>query len=195
MHFVVFSPGRTGSQLIANNIRHHYKCAVVHTHNPMYNPLCQSVAIISKRRNMFNALMSAFVSQISGEFFSYTANTIYKVTIPNDAFRNRYIFYKVFYEIVNLNYFDRVIDIFYEDMVNDATYLFSHFGVDKDISMQLSPKSPYDYSYITNIDQLRILYDEYEKTPLSSEIIENVKWSIEKDLLEIRTKYNGNKPI
>ena len=34
-----------------------------------------------------------------------------------------------------------------------------------------------------------------KKTPLSSEIIQQVKASIEEDLLEIRTKYNGNKPI
>ena len=57
-------------------------------------------------------------------------------------------------------------------------------------------KSPYDYyKLIENVNALKILYDEYEKTPLSSEIIQQVKASIEKDLLEIRTKYNGNKPI
>ena len=166
----------------------------MHTHNSSYNPECPSIAIISKRRNMFNALMSSLVARVSGEFFSYTSKPLPSIAFSDTEFRNLYIFYKAFYEIVNVNYFDRVIDIFYEDMIDETKYLFDQLGIDKEI-ISLSPKSPYDYSYITNIGQLRILYDEYEKTPLSSEIIENVKASIEQDLLEIRTKYNGNKPI
>ena len=68
---------------------------------------------------MFNALMSSLVARVSGEFFSYTSKPLPAIAFSDTEFRNLYIFYKAFYEIVNVNYFDRVIDIFYEDMIDD----------------------------------------------------------------------------
>ena len=204
---VIYTAGRTGSHLIETNLssyfkspmRNWWKCeyehGIVHAHNPFYIPPNNTfICIISKRKNEFSAILSLILTRTTAEFIEYTSKHIDSINISEDEFTNTYRYYKAYYQLVDTAKYDTMV-LYYEDIIDDPKYLFSKFGVDK-VMVPIHQKSPYDYyKLIENVNALKILYDEYEKTPLSSEIIQQVKASIEQDLLEIRTKYNGNKPI
>ena len=171
---VIYTAGRTGSHLIETNLssyfkspmRNWWKCdyehGIVHAHNPFYIPPNNTfICIISKRKNEFSAILSLILTRTTAEFIEYTSKHIDSINISEDEFTNTYRYYKAYYQLVDTAKYDTMV-LYYEDMIDDPKYLFDQLGIDKEI-ISLSPKSPYDYSYITNIGQLRILYDEYEK--------------------------------
>jgi hypothetical protein len=203
--YVIFTTGRTGSQLIRFNLSTHFQLpsleyqhnnieitqsTVIHNHNPLWVPPDNSfcTAIISRRRNLFESIISALVAEKTKEFFQYTNRTISPFYVEPLDFTHRYFFEKTYYEIINYNRFDKVVEVYYEDMMSDKKHLFSLVGVDKEILLDLTTKSPYNNrQLISNIDELDVLFKELQDTrPITDLDIENTRNSIHNDLLTAR---------
>ena len=161
--FVVFSPGRTGSTLIVNNINRWAGQDIAYaTHNPNFVhsnefiPIHENlVCILSKRQNVFRAALSQLVLEHTQEptFYTGTKNTPFVADV--NRFYGLYNQYIIFYNSINVNLYNQVIDINFEDMFNDDSYLFRQIGVDYKTDYSLCQKSPYNYyNLITNIDEI-----------------------------------------
>jgi CTP:phosphocholine cytidylyltransferase-like protein len=191
---VVYTTGRTGSQLIVNNICQHYGVkswsyrdtefthGVVHSHSPVYVPPSDNfIAILSKRRNLFNSILSTIIAKHTNEFTIYTNKEIISFTVDINEFKNCYFFQKAFYHAVDLSKFNKVVEVYYEDLISDSDCLLTDFSIKLDNS--LSSKSPYNYyDIVTNIDELKDVFDLLEKTPLSDSEIDQYKLSVTADL-------------
>ena len=195
---VVFTAGRTGSHLIKHNLSKYFDSdQVIQTHNPLLElPASTTIPVISRRRNMFDAIISMIVASRIDKFHW----TQHDATINIDPFdidvldfENSFVFQTAFYRAIDARKFTNSIEIFYEDMVDDLTYLFSKFGQNHTIENLLS-KSPYDSnSLITNIDQLQNLYNQLNAIGISDDVYENFITSINNDLVDIKENHNGNR--
>ena len=199
---MVFTAGRTGSQLICQNLLRYFNAplhndfddnfisGVVHTHNPMYMPPTNDFyCIISRRRNKFNAILSMLIAEKTGEYSEYSNKKINPMSIDTQKFKELWVHYTIIYKIIDdriyrhYNLIFRVVDhsvfkepieIYYEDLIEDPTHLFSLFNVNHKIEL-LTPKSPGDYyNLIDNIDELENLYHQLEQTPLTLDRIDRV---------------------
>jgi hypothetical protein len=200
---VVYTAGRTGSHLIVNNLTNYFKVparnyydnnyinGVVHCHNPLYIPPTDDfTCIVSKRKNKISAI---FASQ-TAEFTHYSDKIIEPFKISIDNFKSSYIHYESVYKLIDISYYNNIIEIYYEDLINDPLHLFSKLNINWSIKY-LTEKSPYNYyKLIENIDELKFCYDTLELTEISIDDINSVKASIEEDLNDIRLNYNGNRP-
>jgi hypothetical protein len=203
---VVFTPGRSGSHLITKNLSSYFKSplrmhndadytyGIVHSHNPLYKPPTDDfVCIINKRKNEFDAIVSMILTKRTGEFIYYTNKDIDKFSVSATEFQETYTYYKSFYHAINQSYFKQIIEIYYEDLINDKKYLFSTLGINCDTEYMIQ-KSPYDYyKLVENISELRDLYNQLELTPITLEEIETFKNNIESDLIDIKINHNGNR--
>lgn len=202
---VIYTAGRTGSQLIFRNLVSRFKTVgrddfnndfnygVVSTHNPLYLPPTDDfICIISKRKNLFNEIISSLTAKRTNEFVQYSNKEINLFSISDIEFKNTFLFHKAYYEIINKNYFKKVLEINYEDLINDPKYLFSLFGLPYLTEYDL--KSPYDYyKLVENMNELKNIYDLLEQTPITQREIDVVKSSITLDLHDIRVNHNGNR--
>lgn len=195
---VVYTTGRTGSNLITRNLATYFKVphyndndistdvdhGVVHCHNPLWFPSNNNfVCILSKRRNLFDAIMSILLGKTSNEFSTYTNKLIVPTTVSQLDFTNCYWFMKSFYASIDTSSFKQVLDIYYEDLIDNPSYLFSLLNIDSKTSYNLSEKSPYRYKdLILNVDLLRILFADLEKLTLTDDLIASFKNSIKMDL-------------
>lgn len=204
---VIFTPGRTGSQLILHNLIRYFKCAgrnswetnvtngcVVHSHNPLYNPPSpEFICVVSKRNDMFASILSKQIGRKTDEFVYYSNKVIEPFTVALDQFTDNYYYSKCFYKSIDYTRFKSVVEIEYESLINDPTYLFSMFDVNVKTEYTL-PKSPYKYQdLILNIEELKELYLKLEATDITTELLENFKLNIVNDLEDIRLNHNGNK--
>lgn len=197
--FVVFTPGRTGSHLIMGNLRQHYtqRVNIIHTHNPLFKASDEYfIGILSKRRNLFDALLSSFVGMKTNEFSSYTDKKIDTFFVPPTRFEDTWNYYKVFYDLIDRTQFLDTIEIYYEDMLADSIYLSSKLGVDGHINLKASDKSPRkSQDYILNIDELKELYLQLENTGVAEETVSIIKNTIIDDLNDIAKSHNGNRVV
>lgn len=198
MLYVVFTTGRTGSQLISLNITKYFNIpmynngfdanissGVVHSHNPFYTPnnKNEAVAILSCRRNLFDSIISAFVADRTNEFVKYSNKVVEPFYIKPIDFEHRYNFERVYYKLINCQNFSKVIYIYYEDMMADPKHLFSQLGIDANINLSVIKKSPYrNQDLILNFDKIEELYGRLLLTPLTNSDIDSVRNSIEDDL-------------
>lgn len=190
---VVFTPGRTGSTLIATNLRRQFNTTnVIHTHNPLYRPLHKDFYAVVSTRDNFDAIMSAFVVSKINES-QYTNKEITPFCVSTTIFDGTYNYYKSFYKLLNKELYKEVIEISYEDLISDPMYLFSKFGVDAPI-VESMKRFPYRYqNLIINTDELRDYYKKRELNDFDPEIVNSVKHSIEDDLNDIKQNHNGNR--
>lgn len=199
---VIITAGRTGSQLICSNlvdyfnVEYHndfntyFKSGIVHTHNPMYMPPNNNFyCIISRRRNKFNAILSGLITKYTGEISNYSSKKINRIKIDVQSFTDAYLHYNVTYKLIedriykhyNIIYriidnsiFKETIEVYYEDLIEDPMHLFSLFNIDHKIE-PFTLQSPYNYyELIENVDELNILYYQFEEQPLTVEQINRV---------------------
>ena len=196
---VIFTAGRTGSHLIRKNLSKYFNSdQVIQTHNPLLELLTKdTIPIISRRRNIFDAIISMIVASRIDKFH-WTESEAKKINV--DPFRinvvdfeNSFVFQTAFYRAIDARKFTNSIEIFYEDMLNDSTHLFSKFGCSCNTE-NLLIKSPYESnSLITNIDQLQDLYNQLNTNGISDDVYENFITNVKDDLLDITENHNGNR--
>ena len=162
--FVVFSPCRTGSTIIINNLLKDKKNTVVHTHDPTWRPQSEDfVCILSRREDPLAAVISQSVMEVTGEVHTYS-NSITPFVVDLDRFYNLYLAHKIFYKKIVLDGYKQIIDIWYNRLVADPYYLFRELGQHQQTDYSTIPKSPYDYTkIITNYEQLQEAAKEVEQ--------------------------------
>ena len=200
---VVYTAGRTGSHLIIKNLQSRYNAEVrldhetnvtsgiVHTHNPLYDPPNDNfVAIISRRRNLFDSILSMELTKKTNEFSIYTDKEIQPYSIDINKFEDCYYFQKLFYKAIDRTKFSKVVDIYYEDLISSPDSL-SEFDI---ITNLTEGKSPYNhYEIITNINELKGVYHRLEQVEISNEQLEDFKKNVKADLDDIRINHQGNR--
>ena len=138
-------------------------------------------------------MISMLLTRRTNEFTYYSNKNIIPFEIPKQEFRDVYHYFKCFYKSINLDAFKEIVEIEYESLINDPTYLFSKFGIRHNTVYNLK-KSPYDYTkLVTNLDDIKKVYIKLIKTDISQEQVENFKISIVSDLEDIRLNHNGNR--
>jgi hypothetical protein len=195
---VVFTAGRTGSHLIKQNLSKYFNSdQVMQTHNPLLElPTANTIPVISRRRNMFDAIISMIVASRIDKFHW----TQHDATINIDPFdidpvdfEHLFVFQTAFYRAIDERKFTNSVEIFYEDMLDDSSHLFSKFGHTHTIENLLT-KSPYDSnSLIINIDQLQDLYNQLNATGIGNDVYESFITNIKDDLVDIKENHNGNR--
>ena len=122
----------------------------------------ESILLVSKRRDTFAALMSMCVGQVTNDWQFYTNKRVNPFTIDLKKFLNLYQFYKQWYVDVYQPTYYKVIDVYYEDIIE-----YGEKGIADLLNIkqyikttnQISPKSPYSYKdLILNWEDL---YYEY----------------------------------
>lgn len=191
---VVFTPGRTGSQLIARNLSRDINfSSVYHTHNPLYQPDLNECYAVVSTRDMFDSMMSTFVAAKTNEFITYTNREITPFSVSLETLDETYIYYKSFYQLIKRELFKEVIEISYEDLCKDQFYLFSRFGINKQI-INYVKKSPYDYQQlITNVNELREYFKERDQRGISPELLESARHTVLTQLNDIKENHHGNR--
>jgi hypothetical protein len=193
---VIYTTGRTGSQLIGHNLSSYFQSSyydgrsfnadhgVVHCHNPLWIPPNDNfICIISKRKNLFNAILSSLFGNISKEYVAYTNKNFEPLTISEFDFIRCYWFMKTFYKAIDTSYYKQIVEIYYEDIIDNPKHLFSCFNIDRNTEYNLSKKSPYCYSeLILNFNELQSLFNDLEKLPVTTQLIDSLKKTIETDL-------------
>lgn len=193
---VVYTTGRTGSRLICKNLADHFGVAnghdrdknildgVVHAHNPLWGPPGPGWwCVLSRRRDLFAAVMSTMIGRVTNEFENYTGHKIDPQYVDIQDFVDCVWFMRCFYQAIDLSKFSQVIDIYYEDLMLDPGHLFRHFGIDKSIDYTLSQRAPYRYQdLIINHDDVKTVFDEIMLQPVTPDQINCLKNTIESDL-------------
>jgi hypothetical protein len=186
MNYIIFSPGRTGSQMIAFALKEKLKEKlkerlklnvyfsynggvelfdpdlnfIYHTHEsiiPNINKL-NCTAIISRRSDEFLQIISGFVAHHTKEYHPYISDSE-----PNCFNINPTDFLQVlhskrqYYDLIDRSNYVKVVDIIYEEMLTDDRYLFKKLDLPGNMEY-LTKKSPYGTSLIKNIDELLIVY-------------------------------------
>jgi hypothetical protein len=186
-HAVVFTPGRTGSQLIVNNIQTCFNISVTHTHNPLLEVVNNdTIAFVSRRRNVFESVASTLLGKRSNEYTSYTTKSVEKFIVGRTEFEDCFWFHKCFYQLINRSKFEKVVDVWFEDLINDPKYLFNLLDMDR-LTDYNFPKSPRNYyELISNIDQCQMWYDDLKDLTASDTLLELFRKTIINDLNSIQ---------
>lgn len=188
MAIVVLTAGRTGSQLIVRNLRKYFQlpgmnyesdieaeAAVVHSHNPLLTSKSSKTTwVLSLRRDLFAELMSAAIRQHEDTM----SESMPSFTITPETFTQLYKFHKLFPAIVRTLHND-VVELYYEDMLEDPKYLFSKFGIDHTTNYSLLLKSPHYYKMVVqNLYHVQDLFAKLEAVPLTDEDLqEQIRFS------------------
>lgn len=185
---VVYSPGRTGSLLIAENLCHQFNVpfrqdlleshiclicqnniididgAVIHTHNPHYiPPFDDGICVLSKRGDKFDNILSLIVAEHTKQRTVYENVNIEPFIVTEDMFKLQYWFVTNFFKHINTGKFKQVIEIKFEELMSKPSYLFTQFGIFDQTNYSLIDKSPYNnHMLIKNLKEIRRLYDKLE---------------------------------
>lgn len=199
MNIIVYSPGRTGSTLITQNLATKFKLqiygaelnrnysnlpnnTIISTHNPLFSikeNIEKNTAVISYRSNLFNTIISKLISDYTKEYNSYTNKEV-SVSITEEQFCNMYYFCKCFYKLIDLTKFSTVIYVEFEELIKNPFYLFSKFGIEGIITYG-TQKSPHKHSSISNIDYCKILFNQLEQKTDLTNVTAIVKSNLEQD--------------
>jgi hypothetical protein len=149
--------------LIAGNLRKQFASSPIvnHLHDtsyipPVYYPPTERICVLSKRKNVFKAVLSLLVLEVTGEPSSYTNKTIEPFTIDLRTFKAVYISHLTFYKQINLSHYDKVIEVWFDELISDPYYLFKQFDITAETDYTVIEKSPYKYQeLVTNINELK----------------------------------------
>lgn len=165
LSYVVFSPSRTGSTLITYNLRAYLekigyqknKIEVIHTHDPEFATPHNNFTCILSRRNVPRAILSSLVLEQTGEWANYSNNSVTPFSVDPIKFQVLLCQHRDFYGQINLSPYKKVIDIWFEPLVSNPTYLFQQiFGVNEQTNYYNNLISPYNNSkLIANIEELK----------------------------------------
>ena len=195
LNYVIYSPGRTGSVAIATAVsswlhdRHivietdytiintniNFASGLVfHTHSTSsldsVTDKSKWVAIISRRRNDFDGIIGALVAKYTQEYTdvgpnSYSKKKIEPTIFEKADFFDYYRHRKDFYKILNLNEYNKVIDIYLEDMIMNSYYLLETLGFGHQEITYKQDKNPRkSVDLVMNIEELKQYWIELEST-------------------------------
>lgn len=152
--------GRTGSQLITNNLGKHFRRPVFHTHNPLVEIQKDQLTVISKRKKDFDIVISIIVGRRTGEFVNYTSKDIEPFSVSHFEFAETFWHVQCHTHTIESR-FPTAIIVEFESLITDSKYLFSFFGIDKHTDYKSSSKSPYNNkTLIENYDECKVWYDQ-----------------------------------
>lgn len=197
---VVMTAGRTGSHLICDNLSKHFEVPVshwdqklqegiIHCHDPSFNPpFDNTVCVISVRRNIFEAILSVEIASRVGEWTVYTNKFVEPFMFSEQQFLRRYIGQKCFERSIRTENYNRVITIYYEQMLADPYYLFRQFDIDKTTDYTRT-KSPYRYeNLILNYQDLQKAFESYDESKI---ITDQVLTKYQNTTTEMLKKYRN----
>jgi hypothetical protein len=167
--FIIYGPPRTGATLVRYNIEKFLKFFsgapkhthnVIQTHDPKFRaPHEDCTCLITHRHNVFDSICSQLVAQKTNEYTEYSDKSIEPFTVDVADFIKFHNSFETFYDQIDRTQYKKIIDIWYEDLVNDPYYLFEQFNIVEKTNYnegEGSTKSPYNYyNLIINIDELR----------------------------------------
>jgi hypothetical protein len=195
---VIFTAGRSGSHLIRENLSKYFRSdQVIHTHNPLLKlPTANTIPVISRRKNMFDAIISMTVASRIDKFHWTHQDAPINIdpfSIDPVDFENAFIFHTAFNRAIDARKFTNSIEIFYEDMLDDSAHLFSKFQCSQTME-NLFIKSPYESnSLVINIDQLKNLYNQLDTAGISDDVYGYFIANVSNDLVDIKENHNGNR--
>ena len=174
MNYIVLSPGRTGGTLIVKNLNSldpNKETAYI-THRPKMLDSTDirfvsstdiprepdnNIPVFSKRRCIYNAVLSMAIMGHTSESHHYTNNwDTQSFTLSKHQFIINYLYFLNFYDHIDLSVYDcPPVTVYYEDMIKDPLYLFKQFGIEKSIDYSLCTQSPPRHNMISNLDELK----------------------------------------
>jgi len=94
--------------------------------------------------------------EITQEPNNYTGRTIEPFTIDPNRFHGLYQSHQQFYDKVDTKLYQKIIDIWFEPLMQDPYYLFRTLGYTRTTNYSLVNQSPYNYyQLVTNVNQLK----------------------------------------
>lgn len=192
---VVLTPGRTGSHLICDNLANYFQVpvldwldepidgSVVHCHNPCFIPKYENtIGIISKRRDLLSTLISLGIAKKTKEYTEYTNQVLEPFELNEHDFQKSYTWHKNWYHLIDKKTYSKVIEIYYEDLINDEYHLFSKFEIIQRTTYY-DTKSPYDHKKsILNYDKIKEKFDIFESKEFVSdeqqERMKKIDWHV-----------------
>lgn len=202
---VVYTTGRTGSYLICNNLASAFGVLVqdaesydgsrgiVHCHDPLWKPASSDfICVVSRRRDLFGAIMSTLVGRATDEFVEYSTTAPPKISVSVKDFQACFWFMRCFYHVIPVEHYHRVINIDFDIMMRKPAYLFKRFGLVRDTDYTLSTRAPWRYQdIIENHRELRDVYDSIRNLAVTDELIASFQSSIQQDLKRIHNHTTG----
>jgi hypothetical protein len=154
---------RTGSSLVRVNLSEYFDVFVEHNHDFSYvPPHTEFTAIVTKRRNLFDCVCSHFVMLRTGEMVTYSGKEYSKFKIDPREFTGLITAYYEFYDKIDLTCYNKVIEIWFEDLVSDPYHLFGKFNLVEKTSYEIIKPSPNRYqNLVTNVDELEYCYQAW----------------------------------
>lgn len=157
-NFVIISPRRTGSILIANALeivtgKHRIRndivngIGIIHSHEP--NPKStvdrsKYILIISRRRDTFASAISEVIARHTHECENYTDKKILPFTVAVEEFKYILDVRRDFYRAINTTGYAKIFTVCFEDMLNYTNYLFERLDFENVTPMPVITKEcPY----------------------------------------------------
>jgi hypothetical protein len=169
-YFVIYSPMRTGSTIIARNIENFLASVsneyqVVHTHDPKVRPPDGNyTCIVSHRTDIFNSICSLLTSTKTTELVSYTNKPLEKFYVEPNEFIKTFMNMNSFYTEIDRSKFKNIISVDFDLLISDPYYLFGQLGIKERTNYDLIEKSPYKYrELIINFSEIEELYNNIVK--------------------------------
>jgi hypothetical protein len=174
--YVIYTAGRTGSQIISRNLSDYYNCeqyipsniesdwGVVHCHNCFWTPPGPGwTGIASTRQNDLEAMFSNYIARSTREFIEYSNSPVDQIQIEFEDFEMYYLHRKFFYCAIDRTACENFVEISYEDLVSDRYVLFDQLGLHRETDFLVLQKSPYNYKTIVkNWQQVSEWYGELD---------------------------------
>jgi hypothetical protein len=173
--FVIFSPGRTGSILIARalsdilgkEIKYIDESKIindddwiVHTHNTklIVPNKSQWTMIVSRRKDKVKGAISQITAEITNEYNTYSNQIFPQQYVTIESFTKLIQQRDNFYNNLDCSNYANVVDIYLEDMLQYPYYLFEEIGYKK-IKMPIwTEQCPYSNKLVLNIKELEDYY-------------------------------------
>ena len=166
MNYIVSGPGRVGGHLLVSIIQSSGQTAVYHSHDPAWtlgnDP--DTTLIVLDRRDRFAAVMSNAIAQHTGQTTEYAHSTVQPFELNPGIFRWGYVKHIDHYRGYDLSRpYAAVHKIYFEDFVNNASYVKTLLNLSHTDSAVRSRPAPYHYrDIVTNWEKLRRLFDLLE---------------------------------
>ena len=164
------TPDHISSQYIEDGPWHYVNNdkVIIHSHCPDLNLINKSewTALISRRRNDFNCVISNIIGHHSKEYGPVYSGSMRPIYVNKHRFYTECNRVLKFYNDIDTAGFAKVIEAWTEDVLQYPKYLYNLFGIDKAMDYSITNKSPYNETSIININELKILWQQIDSSTL-----------------------------
>ena len=181
MNYIIYSPGRTGSQLITNELANfltseytvYYDIfldiaptAIIHTHNSKAEIPNKSnfICIISRRRDELAGILSEHIAAHTNEYGIYykfnRGEKIELFILSKEKIKASLDARREFYSQIVTTGYTKIVDIYLEDMLQYPYHLFEALNIPNRLIGYDCIKCPYGPELISNIDEINEYYQE-----------------------------------